>query len=366
MYNNMDKPSENMLLNITSIIEMTKKLNNNMIQNEKESDEVKKIKTESFINEKNEYVNNYINSRYDKINKRNKFLTECKSGFLTAALLRVLKESMTCKINAFDESVMKSIVSQFVNEQGTGDLLRRFKYQNITLAELGRVVNEAYDMVLDKLNSYNETETNPDGSVNPTQEPKDVLKLDKGTVDEFYNNLSTINTDNATSMIKDKVQDAIQEFIDDNVENNSQVQEIINSAKSTIDNTPSTDENESTDSALTNDTNNAAPDVSEGDNGENTTNEAVLQIRTEAKRRINILNNSRTKSPFQYMVESVTREVLRDDNLRLKYMNESKVNMNGITHMAEIMYTWLEMCNTLEIVDEAYIKAYIKSLADFE
>ena len=160
MYNNMDKPSENMLLNITSIIEMTKKLNNNMIQNEKESDEVKKIKTESFINEKNEYVNNYINSRYDKINKRNKFLTECKSGFLTAALLRVLKESMTCKINAFDESVMKSIVSQFVNEQGTGDLLRRFKYQNITLAELGRVVNEAYDMVLDKLNSYNETETN--------------------------------------------------------------------------------------------------------------------------------------------------------------------------------------------------------------
>lgn len=366
MYNNMDKPSENMLLNITSIIEMTKELNNNIIQNEKESDEVKKIKTESFINEKNEYVNNYINSRYDKINKRNKFLTECKSGFLTAALLRVLKESMTCKINAFDESVMKSIVSQFVNEQGTGDLLRRFKYQNITLAELGRVVNEAYDMVLNKLNSYNEIETNPDGSVNPTQEPKDVLKLDKGTVDEFYDNLSTVNTDNATSMIKDKVQDAIQEFIDDNVENNSQVQEIINSAKSTIDNMPSTDENESTDSAPTDATANTAPDASEGDNGENTANEAVLQIRTEAKRRINILNNSRTKSPFQYMVESVTREVLRDDNLRLKYMNESKVNMNGITHMAEIMYTWLEMCNTLEIVDEAYIKAYIKSLADFE
>ena len=66
------------------------------------------------------------------------------------------------------------------------------------------------------------------------------------------------------------------------------------------------------------------------------------------------------------MVESVTREVLRDDSLRSKYMNESKVNMNGITHMAEIMYTWLEMCNTLEIVDESYIKAYIKSLADFE
>jgi len=362
----MDKPSENMLLNITSIIEMTKELNNNMIQNEKESDEVKKIKTESFINEKNEYVNNYINSRYDKIHKRNKFLTECKSGFLTAALLRVLKESMTCKITAFDESVMKSIVSQFVNEQGTGDLLRRFKYQNITLAELGRVVNEAYDMVLYKLNSYNETETNPDGSVNTTQEPKDVLKLDKGTVDEFYDNLSTVNTDNATSMIKDKVQDAIQEFIDDNVENNSRVQEIINSAKSTVDNMPSTDENESTDSASTDATANAAPDASEGDNSENTANEAVLQIRTEAKRRINILNNSRTKSPFQYMVESVTREVLRDDSLRSKYMNESKVNMNGITHMAEIMYTWLEMCNTLEIVDESYIKAYIKSLADFE
>ena len=96
-------------------------------------------------------------------------------------------------------------------------------------------------------------------------------------------------------------------------------------------------------------------------------NESTIDmLNRDAKRKILELQQVRPKSPFHYMVEAVTKETLRDDALRSRYVHESKVDMDGILHNVEIMYTMLEMVNTLEIVNEQYVKDYITSLVNFK
>ena len=63
-------------------------------------------------------------------------------------------------------------------------------------------------------------------------------------------------------------------------------------------------------------------------------------------------------------MEAITRQSLKDDALKSKFVQESKVDMPGIIHTAEMVYTMLETFNTLEVVDESYIKDYLKSLVE--
>ena len=82
----------------------------------------------------------------------------------------------------------------------------------------------------------------------------------------------------------------------------------------------------------------------------------------EAQRRINELRRTRHKNIFHYVVEAISKEAFKDENLSKIYIHENAVDMDGIVNSAEIIYTMLEMANTIELVPETYIRDYIISL----
>ena len=338
MYTNMSKPSENMLRSQHEINAMTREHMEGIYKAEKDKALMESSAYERDAKKYKDTIHEYTTSRDIAINKRNKFLHSVKEGFLSAALMKIYTESMNSPINDRDEIIMKNLVSKFVQEQGVGDLLTRFDYQNTLLAEIGRVVQESYDKVVSSISSpYTDSKKDMENLTNKTAEEakkaeKYDLKLDQTIVDDFYKDMVDIDTLEASKLIKDKVAEAIEEFIDSNVEAKVDYETIINKAK------------EKTEKAH---------------------EESTIEIiNNEAKRQIHEAKRTRHKNIFHYVVENITKEVFKDANLKARYVHESAVDMDGIVHSAEIIYTMLEMVNTLEIVDTQYIKNYISAIID--
>ena len=311
-----------------------------------------------------------------------------------------------------------------------------------SLAEMGKICREAYQATVDKLNEYgvefDSYDTSSDeakfAKERPTaQTPKpmnDVLKLDSNVVDKFYTDMDNVDSKRAAKMIKDKVKDSINTFLDNNLETRIRCEEIMNDAKDKIaaakaangipdtpapaatpeppaseEPGPSTEPSEPSEAGngetnppsdtpddLTKSDNSGEQKPEEKDNGTPDANKSeptekpaeqnkpepqdqdkkeptqesayVADIKRQAQRKIHEVQYNRPKNAFHFMVEAITRQALKDDSLKAKFVNESKVDMPGIIHIAEMVYTMLEAFNTLDVVDESYIKKYLTSLVD--
>ena len=82
----------------------------------------------------------------------------------------------------------------------------------------------------------------------------------------------------------------------------------------------------------------------------------------DAKRRINEYRNNRPKNAFHYVVEAISTQAFKNDNLNKRYIHENAVDMDGVVESAELIYTFLEMLNTTEMVDESYIQEYLTNM----
>lgn len=322
IYKDMEVPSENMIKPMHEILRMTREQEQELYQKEEDKLYAEQAQADRAYQSHAEYVNDYINDYTAGINNRARFLEGVKNGLLNLAIMHLYQESFSHPMNERDKIVAKNLVSRFINEQGIGNLLTRFKYTNTILAEMGRIVTETYNKVIDDIDSKKD----------PNNAKPIELNLDKTIVDDFYKDIIDLDTTEASSLIKDKVADAMSDFIDQNVQNRIEFQDVINQAKEKIQ-----------------------------DTADEVTAEAYMN---EAKRQVNELRRTRPKNIFHYMVEAITKQAYKDENLNKRYIHESVMDMDGVVNSAELIYTFLEMVNTTEMVSQDYIKDYIKSLVE--
>jgi len=308
-------------------------------------EELEKDKAEKAYKENAESIQNYFAGQAKAVKNRASLLEQAKNGFISAALFKVYKNSFDEQLTSTDKDIARNLFTEFVSEQGAGRLLINWETKNTTIAELGRICSEAYCNVRDALPSVmsplyeNEVE-------DMTQEPLDVLKLDKASVDDFYQNLIDADTDTASKMIHDRVNDAITSFVDQNAKTRAACEEIIANAKEKMDA--------------------VAAESQPEDEFTSKPEDRINAIQAECTRQINHIKRFRPKSPFHYVVEAITKASLTDDGLKSRNVNESKVDMDNIIHQAKLIYTFIETLNTLEAVDSSYIKAYIESAVNEE
>ena len=321
IYSEFDKPSDNMNLPMAQIQEMLRAQNSELYKAEEDDLRRKQAACDRAYEEHAAYVNEYFNNQINAVNNRAQFLENVKTGFLTSALLKLFKESVG-HTNQRDEIIMRNLVTNFINEQGVGELLNRFKYQNVLVAEMGRVVREAYDKVIESVTKDDDESTIPGRS-------KD-LKLDQTIVDDFYKDLAEVDTVEASKLIKDKVADAMSEFVDQNIQNKVDYKEVIDTAKEKME---------------------VVQDES-----------MIEEIKNNTERQIHEMRLMRHKNVFHYLVEAISKETFKDESLKTRYVHESTVDMDGIVRSAELIYTMLEMANTTEMVNEDYVQNYILTL----
>ena len=182
MIYNMKRPSVQQLEPMDKVIDRLKSFDESVYMNDKDKAARAKLSDVRRTHEHTDYLKGYnYENDHVGIDRRAKFLQEVKESFLSAALYKVLKESLSCHVTSADEKLMKTLVSNFVHEQGAGNLLTRFKYQNTTLAEIGKVVRESYQRAVNSLNELAGDKSSPsnvekpDGS--PISHPRTFLNL---------------------------------------------------------------------------------------------------------------------------------------------------------------------------------------------
>ena len=324
VYKDLLVPTDNMLMSERDIQLMVHE--QNMALEKEESDkELREIAEQNRLQE--EYDNDiqkYIRDTESYNMDRMKFLEDAKTAFVSSCIFKIFEESYVDELDARDRIIAKNLISNFVRESGASELLRRFKYENVLLAEMAKVCNNAYNAILE---AEEECENGECDDNHPME-----FKLDNTIVDDFYKDLANVDTQEASDSIKAKVSDAITEFIDTNIENKMDFKDIISSAQEQI----ATAKDEST----------------------------AEYYRDYAQGTINEMKNTRYKNVFHHLVEALTKATYKDKSLNRKYVHEASVDMDSIVNSAKLIYTLMEVQQTTGMVSEDYIKKYIESFVN--
>lgn len=340
IYSDMHIPSKNMRLSNTEISKMINEQQQELYAAEndkliKEQAEADRLREEYYTQ-----MQNRLADRVSNVNNRINFLQNVKESLLTECIMKLYTESVQAPMTSRDKIIARNLVTKFVKENGYGTLISRFATKNFLLSEMARISQKYYDAILVETTSDSEVlgvgllppdkdPTRPSGT-----DPWEVKNWDvpKDIVDDFYKELTTVDTMDASKLIKDRVADAIQQFVDSNSVAKMEYQDIISQAQEKI--------------AATKD-----DSVAEG----------YLAI---AKRKINDMKINKSKSIFNVMVESLTKKILTDDSYKTRYIHENTVDMESVVDDTTLIYTMLEMVNTTGMVnvDEEFIRSYLESL----
>lgn len=315
----MSKPSENMLKSNTEIYQLMKE------SAEREyNDEQERIKKEENIHEmqmkeSQQRLNNYMREQSINVTNRNKYMTNLKEAMLSECLMKLFTESSVTPLISSDKILAKNLVNKFIKENGVYGLLSSFKTKNFLLSEFARIVNK-YSVLDEACEEYKPGEAR-EFTITPERK------------DDFFKELEDIDVEDASKLIKNRVSDAMSDFVDNNVSNKLDFEEVIQAAQDRI--------------AKTDD------------------EHIAEQYSAMAKRKINEMKISREKNIFHCLVESISTAAFKDDALKAKYINEASLNMESVVNDAQLIYTMLEMVNTTNMIEinESFINDYLKSLS---
>lgn len=259
----------------------------------------------------------------DRERKFDDFKRNVKTYFLKEAMSKVLLGSLPSDIDESYVIMGKTLVENFINEEGVDTLLKRFSTTSVFLAEMGSIVEESYKSVVEGCD---------------VSDP-DTYLIKSSDDDKFYDKLGNMNTETMSKTIAAKVADAEREFIQSNVQDRETMETLAQETKDKIDSYIHKDAS--------------------------VTESVRLGYEQEYKEKVANISN-RPKGILEAMVLKASNNIVADENLRSIYVNESgKLNTNKIIDTCEIMYTLLEMVNTAKMrtVDEEYIKNVIDSLS---
>ena len=321
----INKPSENMNKSMTEINRM---IHEQQIQEQEEEQKRVQLEESIRIKELNENQVNtleYQQSINKTANAKREFLQNVKNSLLSECIFKLYKDSTVAPLTESDKVIARNLVNKFVLENGAGELLLNFKHKNLLLSEFSRITNKYYQRILEECD---------DESSDPSKAGKArEFSIDDKTKEDFFTELEDIDTEDASKLIKERVSDAVSEFIDNNENQKLEYEDIIKSAQDRI---------------------------------AGTTNESYAESYTnQAKRTINEMRLNAKKNIFHYMVESICKNTFKNDKLKTKYLNESTLNMDNIVNDSMLIYNMLEMVSTTNMVNvnEEYMRNYVKSLA---
>lgn len=291
-----------------------------LIKQKKEKEKKEKLAKNKEIKkkkEKEDSIEEYysILDRHSNYNREySQYLDNTKTVFLQECIVNIVKRALP-KVTAEDkDNFIYTLANKFVKEQGTTKLLSKWRHQNVLLSELAGLVEKNYNAVLEASDKNN----------------KDSWYIDDEIKDSFIDGLNNTNTDEAILTIINRVRDAETDFINDNSARKMEIENIMRDTAEKV---------------------------------STAKNDAIKEeYEIIGKQKISNIRNLREKSIYQQVNESITKSAIIDPKLKNIYIEDGEINMDKIFEDANVLYTFLETLNTVEMADNEYIKAYINTL----
>lgn len=243
-------------------------------------------------------------------NIKETLLGECYNKIFTGALIRIMEKS---------DFVVdpKKIVASYIQETGVNNIMNNIRYKSILLSEFYQLVEKYTDRIMESC-----------------KDDKDCInfKVPADIKDGFYDDLDMTDTDDVVFQISDRVNDAIEEFINTNTINKLNIKQILQTTNEKLNDTKS-----------------------------EFTQESAERV---AGRYIHSVKNNGSIGILSAMIESTAKSIMSDKSLRESYMEDTTLDMARIVNSCKMSYTLMEMAQTLNLekINESYILNYIKSL----
>lgn len=277
---------------------------------------------------------------WDKLNSRNRvdysyidYKKKLTDAYVTEGLVAIVDNCLNPVLvrEQYHQKLVRQLVTNFVNEEGSMKLLKKFRGTSYIMSEMAYVIETTVESILERADKDNPESFKPD-------------KKDK---DKFYDKLSKIEVGDAVDKITDRVQDQTAEFMNTNMSEKAELatslsktqQKVENNKQKLVDKVNSKKEQEK------------AAKIEEG----------YIAL---GKRRATDIRNSKTKNVLEQMVYTLSKAAIVNESAGKVFVDNSRLNMDKIVEHCETICTFVTALDSLKIinVDEAYIEKMLKDM----
>lgn len=208
-----------------------------------------------------------------------------------------------------EKSYITTLCEEYVVENKGFKLLSKFKSSNsMLLSEYANTISDYHKLIIEKCDD-NHPET---------------CKVDDSDTDSFLSDLDKVDSADVEQTIKERVSRATEEFLQNNIKDKMEIEDILATTKDKIDTIkPSGDENVA---------------------------EAIKNEYVDMQKHQIQQVKSRSKNLLESMIYRTTESIMKDDLLKESFMLEDgKLDNDSIIENTQIMYTFLEMLHTTKI-----------------
>ena len=235
-----------------------------------------------------------------------------------------------------DMSIGKNAISEFVNEFGYDNLARNMLQENLISSQMIGYCEDYYDKIVNEAVAKNKKKKTDEDH---------TFMMDKEIATDFIDDIEKMVPGKVITLIRGRVADSMQDFIDQQTQNKADIMEIYKKAN---------DHAKQTNAKLAQDTADANADAP--------ANESVFTESVFLKQRANKIYN-RPTNVLGAMVHSMCENTYKNDAMKQQYLNESgNTDMRRIINDCAVIYTALETMNTLGVhqFDGQYIQKMLK------
>lgn len=283
--------------------------------------------TESAYNAKERYLNDKkLTENAAQVKKQySEFISNSRDYFLAEAMNMILQNSLSESTTASEREYGKALVEGFVKENNSIKLLSEFASKTLFLANISELVKESHQQVV---HSCKEGDTNS-------------FRITQTINNDFFDKLIGLDDEKISKKINEKVCGALEDYVQANVNDKLDLEELAEKTKEKIDNIK-------------------AKNAEERD-------KIVKEFTYQYQKQVNEIKQrtNRKVGLFEQIMHSMTRSVVSDQSILESFTNESgKLDVDKIKGKVTVMYSFLEMLNTTKMVNmnEAYVEKVIKNI----
>lgn len=277
---------------------------------------------------------------WNKLNSRNRvdysyidYKKKLTDAYVTEGLVAIVDNCLNPVLvrEQYHQKLVRQLVTNFVNEEGSMKLLKKFRGTSYIMSEMAYVIETTVESILERADKDNPESFKPD-------------KKDK---DKFYDKLSKIEVGDAVDKITDRVQDQAAEFMNTNMSEKAELAASLSKTQQKVEN----NKQKLAEKVNSKKEQEKAAKIEEG----------YIAL---GKRRATDIRNSKTKNVLEQMVYTLSKAAIVNESAGKVFVDNSRLNMDKIVEHCETICTFVTALDSLKIinVDEAYIEKMLKDM----
>lgn len=231
----------------------------------------------------------------------------------------------------YNQKLVRQLVSAFVNETGSINLLNKMKRTSYVMSELAYVTECTIQTVLEKVNKEN----------------NETFKIEKADKDKFYKKLENVDVDESVDKITSRVKEQVNDFITNNMQEKAQLGQALAKTEQKVSDT----KEKLKDKANSEKAKEEATKVEEG----------YIEL---GKRRAVDIRENKTRNIFEHMVYNLAKTAMLNESAGKVFIENSRLNMDKTVEHCEVLCTFVTTLDSFKLinVNEAYIKNMLEDM----